>query len=170
MGALGIVILYQWIVLMVCITKVSAKLALVGCACLSAVQAAEIRFNDDIRPIIAEHCLSCHGPDESSRQADLRLDTHDGALAVITQDELGESELIRRVMESDPELVMPPPDFGKDLSSQQKQVLLEWVRSGAEWAEHWSFEKPRKRELPGVEGVNQWALSPIDYFIYQKLN
>jgi len=154
---------------MVCITKVWAKLALVSCACLSAVQAAEIRFNDDIRPIIAEHCLSCHGPDESSRQADLRLDIHDGALAVITRDELGESELIRRVMESDPELVMPPPDFGKDLSSQQKQVLSEWIRSGAEWAAHWSFEKPGKRELPDVEGVKQWALSPIDYFIYQKL-
>ena len=117
---------------------------------VAAVQPADIRFNDHIRPIFAENCLDCHGPDSASRKADLQLDTRHGALTsgAIVPGRSGDSELIARIMSDDPDYQMPPPDSRKVLSSLQKQRLVRWINEGAKWEKHWSFIPPRRPTLP----------------------
>ncbi len=94
-----------------------------------AATADEISFNEQIRPLLAEKCLACHGPDTASRKADLRLDIKDVATAggAIVPGEVDESELIARILSDDPEMVMPPPDSNKKLSNSDKQLLARWV-------------------------------------------
>ena len=138
---------------------------------VAADQPAPIRFNDHIRPILAENCLACHGPDTASREADLRLDTGEGAIAsgLIVPGQADESELIARIISDDPDEQMPPPDSGKKLSSQQKQLLVRWIDDGAAWEKHWSFIPPRRPTLPPVTGAKSWARNPIDHFVLAKL-
>ena len=89
-------------------------------------QPKTIRFNRDVLPILAENCFACHGFDESSRQADLRLDTRDGAtatkdgVATIVPGKPKSSELIRRIQSTESDEVMPPPGkHGKHLTVAQ---------------------------------------------------
>ncbi len=130
-----------------------------------------IRFNNDIRPILSEHCFACHGPDSASREADLRLDQRTGALAsgAVVPGAADESELIERIMSDDPDLVMPPPAFGKPLDVRAKRLLTEWIDAGAPWEAHWAFIKPRRPDLPQPEGVRAWARNPVDHFILAEL-
>ena len=124
------------------------------------VRADEIRFSRDVRPILSDHCFTCHGPDEASREADLRLDQEAGLKpgsgddhAVIFPGFPDRSELVTRLLSDDPDVVMPPPDSVKQLSPSQKRLIVDWIRSGADWEEHWAyqsmqapkqdFEKPR---------------------------
>src|SRR5688572_14610341 len=76
---------------------------------------SEVRFNRDIRPVLADHCYQCHGPDKARRKADLRLDTEDGVRAVVVAGKPGQSELVRRVGSHDAEERMPPK-AGRPLS------------------------------------------------------
>ena len=114
-----------------------------ACAAETA-SAGEVRFNELIRPILTEHCLACHGPDPASRQADLRLDTGEGAMAsgVIVAGHAEESELIARITSDDPDLQMSPPDHRKPLDAQQTELLIRWINEGAPWEKHWSFIPP----------------------------
>ena len=132
---------------------------------------AETPFNEEIRPLLSEHCFSCHGPDSASRKADLRLDTREGALAsgVILPGDAEASELIARITSDDPEQVMPPPDFKKPLNDEQINRLANWINDGATWKKHWSFIKPAKSELPETAGVDAWARNPIDYFVFNRM-
>ena len=134
-------------------------------------QPPAVRFNDQIRPILSDHCYACHGPDASSRKADLRLDLRSEALEsdVIVPGSVEDSELIARITSDDPDYMMPPPKSHKRLKPEQKELLIRWVESGAEWEEHWAFVKPRKTALPRAEGVETWARNPIDYYVYEKL-
>ncbi|MGB7343717.1 MAG: PSD1 and planctomycete cytochrome C domain-containing protein [Pirellulaceae bacterium] len=137
----------------------------VGCLFLfQTTIAAEIDFNRDVRPILSDHCFACHGPDENERQADLRLDTADGIKAAINvegddENALSESELVIRILASDPDMVMPPPDFHKPLSKQQIATLKDWVIGGAQFQQHWSFIPPVRPE------VDPSASTPIDGFL-----
>ena len=130
-----------------------------------------IRFNEQIRPILSEHCFACHGPDAASREADLRLDVRESAieLDVIAPGDAENSELMRRITSDDPEEQMPPPEFGKDLSNEQQRLLSEWIDSGAQWEAHWSFIPPRRPELPSPIGVEEWSQNAIDHFVLAKL-
>ena len=129
-----------------------------------------VDFSRDVRPILSEHCFQCHGPDSETREADLRLDTPDGAFAAlasgghaIVPGEPDESELVYRI---DPEFEfdqMPPESFDKPLSEDQIAVIKRWVASGAEWSTHWSFA-PVERPLPP-----QGDLAPIDAFVTERL-
>ncbi|MEK6249513.1 MAG: PSD1 and planctomycete cytochrome C domain-containing protein [Planctomycetales bacterium] len=125
--------------------------------------AAEVDYARDIQPIFAEKCAQCHGPDESTREADLRLDDRDSAIAsAIVPGDSGESELIRRINSDDPDEVMPPPDFQKPTTDEERKLLRQWVDAGAEYQQHWAFVPPVRPLVP----VGQ---HPIDYFVQARL-
>ncbi|HEY6563570.1 MAG TPA: DUF1549 domain-containing protein, partial [Pirellulaceae bacterium] len=123
-------------------------------------------FNRDIRPILAENCYACHGPDAKSRKADLRLDVREEAidLSAITPGAPDDSELIARIESHDPEYQMPPPDSRNQLTRAQKELLREWIREGAEYQVHWSHSPPSRPSLPEVTDPS-WVRNPIDSFI-----
>ncbi|MCB1232864.1 MAG: DUF1553 domain-containing protein [Verrucomicrobiae bacterium] len=133
--------------------------------------ADEIDFARDIRPILSENCIYCHGPDEEHREADLRLDlkdpafaNHDGMTAFVPGD-LEKSEAWYRINTADESELMPPSDSNKLLTPEQIDLLKRWIESGAEWTDHWAFVAPEKPEPPAVTE----AASPIDRFILAKL-
>ena len=96
----------------------------------SSLFADEIRFNEHVRPILAEHCLHCHGPDESHREGELRLDTEDAAKAsVIVTGDPDKSTFMHRITSQDPDERMPPVESGKTLSSQQIELLRQWIKA-----------------------------------------
>ena len=123
--------------------------------------AAEIAFNRDIRPLLSNNCIFCHGPDEAERKGDLRLDTEAGARRVIDTESPAESALILRLNHKDPDEVMPPPDSGKTLTTEERQLIQNWVAAGAPWQEHWAYVEPKVDE-PETVG---W----IDRFLDQSL-
>jgi hypothetical protein len=136
---------------------------------------ATVAFSRDILPLLSENCFKCHGPDEGERQAGLRLDRQDGALAklesgntAVVPGKSDASELIRRITTGDPDLRMPPPDSGKSLTAEQIARIKAWVESGAEWTGHWAFQPPTKPNLPAA--IEGWQVeSPIDLFIHTRL-
>ena len=141
-----------------------------GHVCVAALigVAGAVDFNRDIRPILSENCLFCHGPDKEHREADLRLDRREDALAdrdgvrAVVPGDLAASEAWQRIVTDDPEELMPPPKSNKRLTVAQKDLLKAWIEEGAEWTEHWAFVPPVKRPVP--DGVH-----PIDHFIRTRL-
>ena len=131
-------------------------------------------YNLDIRPILADNCYACHGPDEKSRQAGLRLDTKAGVFSepsgypVIVPGKPEESELHLRIISNDDTYRMPPADFNKTLTPAQIEVVTQWIREGATWEEHWAFTTPNRPTLPTVKNTD-WARNPIDAFILSRL-
>ena len=115
------------------------------------VSFAEIDFNKDIKPILSENCYYCHGPDENTREAKLRLDDFDSAIAekngiaAIVPNHPDDSELVYRIISDDPEEIMPPPESKLKLTQNQKNLLKEWIKSGAKYDEHWAFIKPENQ-------------------------
>jgi hypothetical protein len=127
----------------------------------------DVRFNDHVRPILAEHCLQCHGPDEENREADLRLDfEEDAKKSAIVPNQPDKSELFHRLTSDDPDLRMPPPDTGKSLSASQIALVRQWILDGAKYEGHWSFEPIRKTEPPQV---GEAAMTDVDRFIRAAL-
>lgn len=123
----------------------------------ASVSAATVSFNRDIRPILSDNCFSCHGPDAAHRQADLRLDVREDAVAAgaIVLGKPAESALVSRIESTDDDAVMPPPDSHKKLDAKQKALLTQWIAEGAEYQKHWAYEKPVKAEVPaGTNGVD----------------
>jgi mono/diheme cytochrome c family protein len=135
-----------------------------------AAPAASIDFTRDVQPILANHCWNCHGPDEESRQADLRLDLRDEAVsggAVVPSDAKA-SPLVARIDSTDPDEVMPPPDAKKPLTPAQRETLRRWIDQGANFASHWAFITPAKLPPPDVDLPTE-GVTWIDRFIAQKL-
>jgi hypothetical protein len=135
---------------------------------LSPCAAAPIEFNRDIRPILADACFQCHGPDKAKRKGDLRLDTEDGAARVLGRGGAAASELVRRTTASDESERMPPPRSGRTLTPVQIDTLKRWVREGAPWQRHWSFLAPVRLALPEVRH-RAWPRNGIDPFILARL-
>lgn len=128
-----------------------------------------IDFNRDIRPILSDKCFHCHGPDPSTREADLRLDQEAAAKeSVLVPGSLEDSELIHRITTTDPDLQMPPADSHKELKPQQIELLKRWVQEGAAWAGHWAFERPQRPELAEVQDTDR-VRNPIDRFVLSRL-
>ena len=123
-----------------------------------------VSFNRDIRPLLSDNCFHCHGPDANHRQADLRLDIRDAAIefGAIVPGEPADSLLVERLHETDPELVMPPPESHKKLSPEQKQLLARWIKEGAEYQPHWAYVPPVKQPVPA-------DTHPVDHFVHQRL-
>ena len=135
---------------------------------------ATLNYNLDIRPILADNCFACHGPDAKTRQADLRLDTKAGAFSepsgypVIVPGKPEESELHLRIASEDDTYRMPPVDFNKTLTPEQIEAVTQWIREGANWEEHWAFTTP-VRPTPPVVKKKDWVRNPIDAFILSRL-
>ena len=104
--------------------------------CGRTAVAEKLDFNRDIRPILSDKCFQCHGPDSNAREADLRLDVRDDALASIVPGKPDDSELIVRITHSDPDLRMPPSDSPKQLTADEISKLKQWIADGAEFAGH----------------------------------
>jgi hypothetical protein len=133
-----------------------------------------VSFNRDVRPILSECCFQCHGPDPARRKAGLRLDTREGATAqlddgmAIVPRNPNDSLLIRRVLEADPRRRMPPRSSGKQLRSEQIEILRNWIAQGAAYQRHWSLIAPERPELPKVRD-SAWPRNAIDAFVLARL-
>jgi len=123
-----------------------------------------VDFDRDVRPILAGNCFPCHGPDAGARQADLRLDTREGATAprehgrALDPDQPQASLLLERIRSADPARLMPPPESGLALDDEQRARLERWTAAGAPYAEHWAFVPPRRVALTG-------SRNPIDELV-----
>ena len=131
-------------------------------------QAADFVFNRDVRPILSEHCFQCHGPDEATREADLRLDIADSLISVVQPGDIDASELARRIASSGPDEQMPPPESKRQLSAGDRQTLLDWIESGAAFEEHWAFVRPQAVRPPDLE-KDDWSSGPIDQFVLDRI-
>ncbi len=123
-------------------------------------------FARDVRPLLSNHCFQCHGPDEDSRKADLRLDTQDGIESVLNRGDLNASSIIERIHAEDEDVMMPPPAANKPLNDEQKALLREWVIGGGNWTQHWAFVRPERKTPPNSE---DWGRNAIDAFALQRM-
>ena len=165
---------------------VATAIAVCGPATSQGATAAEpapaVDFQRDVRPILSDNCFACHGPDEATREADLRLDTRDGAFSprppmgrsnrprgpAVVPGDAGASLLVERINHTDPLRRMPPEVSQKSLSGEQIETLTRWVEQGAPWDEHWSFAAIERPAPPAV-GDEAWARDPLDRFILARL-
>ncbi len=163
---------------MSCISLVRSLVVLSSFASFLLVnvsQADEVHFNRDIRPLLSNYCFECHGPDEGTRQTDLRFDDEEiafsdldsGAQAIVPGD-LKDSDMFRRITSDDPDEQMPPPDFKKQLNETQIALIKKWIEDGAKWEPHWNQVRPQRGELPAA--VAEWKpAGPIDQFVQARL-
>ena len=125
---------------------------------------AEISFNRDIRPILSSKCFFCHGPSEKSRKAKLRLDIEEEAfrekdeIAAFVRNSLEDSEAWHRITSDDPDEVMPPPEFKKELTKVEINTIKAWIEQGAKWEGHWAFIPVNKQQEPKTECPNGYAI------------
>ena len=167
-----------------------SMLAVAGIVCAGALRADDnqgadsqgtaaaatdrIDFTRDIRPLLSDRCFHCHGPDAEQRQADLRLDTQEGALAdlggygAVVPGDVAASQLIARITSDDPDERMPPPGSDRKLSAAEIEKFTRWVAEGAEWEGHWSFQPVQVPDVPEVKG-KRWVRNPIDAFVLARL-
>jgi mono/diheme cytochrome c family protein len=146
-------------------------------ATATSASAAEstIRYNRDVRPILADNCFACHGPDANHRKAGLRLDTKEGFFEKTPKHEptvvpgnLAKSELWLRITTTNLDDKMPPEDSHKSLKPEQIETLRKWILAGAPWEGHWAFIKPERPPVPTVKGLKAGG-NPIDAFVFAKL-
>jgi hypothetical protein len=148
--------------------------------CFAAVLAADSSpsFTRDIKGILSNRCVRCHGPDAEDRHGGgddgLRLDMFEGATsdlgghAAIVPGNPDASELIARITSTDPELVMPPPEAGQRLSQKQVALLTRWIAAGATYEPHWAYVPPRRPVVPSANNT-AWIRNDIDRFILARL-
>ena len=141
---------------------------------LQSGYAGKLQFDRDIRPILSDKCFACHGPDPAVRQADLRLDTKEGAFSapsgypIIVPGEPENSELVLRITHTDIDQRMPPQISNRQPTQEDIDTLIQWIAEGAEWEEHWVYNLPERVDPPTVESL-AWVGNPIDAFILEKL-
>jgi hypothetical protein len=135
----------------------------------------EIDFTGTIRPILADKCFTCHGPDPAQRKAGLRLDLKESAMAPLASGAIAivpgsptESALLKRITSDDVTLKMPPPEAENPLTQQEIESLQSWLAEGAPWEEHWAFVPPVRPDPPPVEEVN-WPRGDLDRFVLGAL-
>ena len=133
-----------------------------------------VSFNHDIRPIMSDTCFQCHGPDKNTREANLRLDSIEGATkdlggyAAIVPGDPDESELIWRILSEADSERMPPEEHPRRLTDEEKELFRKWVEQGAKYEAHWAFLLPVRGRLP-QERDPVWERNPIDAFVFSKL-
>ncbi len=152
-------------------------LAVLSLLPLPASAATKLDFNRDIRPILSDNCFACHGFDAKKRKADLRLDVPEGGLTAIDgafpikPGDPEASTIIQRIISTDEDEVMPPPESHKKITPAQVGLLKRWIKEGAEYKKHWSFEAPVKPPVPVVRGQKSEVRSRngIDAFVQARL-
>ncbi len=149
---------------------------LITFAFATSALAEPVDFSKQIRPILSENCFFCHGPDEAKREAGLRLDEesgakkdNDGVIAVVPGNP-EKSALIERIVSTDPDEVMPPPKQHKTITPAQVALLKEWIKQGAKWGKHWSYEKVVRPQVPSSQfTVRSSKPNAIDAFLTARL-
>ncbi|MFL2577851.1 MAG: DUF1553 domain-containing protein [Flavobacteriaceae bacterium] len=133
-----------------------------------------VDFNYHVKPILSDRCYQCHGPDEKTRKAGLRLDIESLAFSKLESGKrafsagnLYKSESARRILHQDPDIVMPPPEANLQLTQREKAMILKWIEQGAEWKEHWSFLTPQNKTPKSKDNT---LSHPIDMFVKNKLD
>ena len=143
-------------------------LALLALPLASAQETVD--FGRQIRPILSENCIACHGPDDKARKAKLRLDDEASAKSdrkgdiAIVPGKPEASSLIQRIESKDPDEVMPPPKQHKTIAPEQLALLKTWIRQGAKWGKHWSYEPVAAVKVPANGEAH-----PIDAFLLERL-
>ncbi|MFT6617604.1 MAG: hypothetical protein ACJASX_000488, partial [Limisphaerales bacterium] len=143
----------------------------IGCgfALAASVSNAEVDFSREILPLLSDKCFQCHGPDPKARKGDLRLDNEENVkkdregYAVVAPGASAKSELIRRLLSTDPDELMPPPELGRSLSKSEVARIKQWIDEGAGWGLHWSLTKVTRPIVPTV------AANPVDAFLNPRL-
>ena len=141
----------------------------------SAAENRTVSFLKEVRPILAQHCFQCHGPDEATRKGKLRLDLKDEAFAeregkhVIAPGDLEGSLAWERITTDDESERMPPEGKAEPLTQKQIATLKTWIEQGARWEDHWSFLPPKKPALPAVSD-KAWVRDPLDAFVLARLD
>jgi hypothetical protein len=150
-------------------------LMFVGTCCVEAQSSTKVDFNFAVKPLLSDRCFKCHGPDAEHREADLRLDTKDGAFGLSAEDtpilkpgDASASELFRRITSTDPDVQMPPPDSNLSLSKDEVDLIGRWIKQGAEWKQHWSFLPLQRIPVARTKNTN-WAKNEIDQFVLAGL-
>jgi hypothetical protein len=143
---------------------------------VSSAHPQHLDFNQDVQPILASNCFSCHGPDPEMRKAGLRLDLEESAFKkrpgkpdAIVPGHPEKSEMIRRIESTDAHYLMPqsPQGEAKPMKPQEIAILKQWIAEGAHYRPHWAFESPVR---PPVPQATAWVKTPIDAFILERLN
>jgi len=132
-------------------------------------ETTKIDFSRQIRPLLSDKCFRCHGPDDKSREGDLRLDLGEAAhQSAIVAGNVGDSELVKRITSNDPDKQMPPTDSKLKLTPEEVALLKQWVAEGADYTVHWAFEKPQRPTLPETS-KHVWSRTEIDAFVLARL-
>jgi len=133
-----------------------------------------VDFDRQIRPILSDKCFACHGPDAQARQANLRLDTKEGAFAdrggyrVIVPGNSPASKLYQKISSRDQSFRMPPVSSGRTLTAEQIELIRRWIDEGAPWEVHWAYVSPNRSPVPSVK-EQSWVRNPIDNFVLARL-
>jgi len=141
----------------------------VASAAVAEPAAMVVQFNRDIRPILSDKCFQCHGPDANSREADLRLDEREDAIAdrggypVIVPGDIEKSAFVARILSDDSDERMPPASSKKHLTKREIELFRTWIKQGAQYQQHWAFLPIASVEPPDVN--SDWVKNPIDRFI-----
>lgn len=154
----------------------------IGCVVIlmgsaASVLAQSVDFNRDVRPILSNRCLACHGPDSAHREGGLRLDDASSATVklesgktAVVAGQPDASELISRITTTDDDARMPPAHFGKPLTEKEIAVLRRWIAEGAPFAKHWSYVPAVRPEVPAADKqFAQWPTNPIDNFVLRHM-
>lgn len=155
---------------LLCFTFISS-----GLAYQTMADETRLKFNREIRPILSENCFACHGFDEKSRQAELRLDLPEAAFAdrdgmpPISPKNLDKSSVWQRIISVDPDEQMPPPSSHLELSVAEKETIRKWIEQGAEYESHWSLIRPQRPAIPSPKPGASSTPHPIDAFIRDRL-
>lgn len=147
--------------------------ATICCQASFAFADEPVDFRGQVLPLLADRCFACHGPDADTRQADLRLDRRENLFAkrdqrLIVPGAPEQSELMRRLITSDPDERMPPVEATRQLSAEEVELIRTWIEQGAEWQELWSLQPLRVDGPPEVRG-RDWGHNAIDQFVLARL-
>ena len=152
----------------------SILLSLAALSPAAQSDAASPDFDREVRPILADNCFACHGPDKEGRKGKLRLDQREkagkvsGMNSVVVAGDREDSELWYRITTEYGDDRMPPPDHAKSLTAEEIETLGKWIDAGAPWAEHWAFVSPVKPGAPAVAN-REWARDGLDHFVMAAL-
>lgn len=151
-------------------------LLIIGFALNTSATSIAVSFNDDIRPILADRCFACHGPDSAARKAELRLDHEATAKAALSEGIIpivpgkpAESAIVHRLTSTDPDEVMPPPKSKLTVTRDEIALIRRWIQEGAKWEKHWAFIPPKKTAPTSLRD-HPWPRNEIDGFVLEGLN
>jgi hypothetical protein len=145
---------------------------------ISFGEGEQLSYNFHIRPILSDKCFACHGPDANKQEAGLRLDVPETAFAALKEspgkfaiipNDINGSELYHRIVSTDLNELMPPPESNLSLTQEEIGLIKKWIEQGAQYEPHWAFVSPKKAALPKVKD-EKWPRNEIDFFTLAKMN